>query len=241
MKTKIKAVIRWLFLSGLAGCALAQAQNVTAHFDVVSESGAGKHADSSEVVIWLSPATRSVVEPKPVSRPPRLIQKNKMFHPHILAVTAGSAVEFPNHDPFFHNVFSLFEGKRFDLGLYEAGGSRIVHFDRPGICYIFCNIHPEMSAVIVVVDTPYYGISDAGGNVTLRNVDPGDYVMHVWYEGATPEQLKMLTHPVRVSLNTRALGSMRIMAGPSVLLSHKNKYGRDYDPPAPASPIYVQP
>ena len=61
----------------------------------------------------------------------------------------GAVVQFPNHDPFFHNVFSLFEGKRFDLGLYEAGSSRNVSFDRPGISYIFCNIHAEMSAVVI--------------------------------------------------------------------------------------------
>jgi hypothetical protein len=237
----MKAVIRCMLLSWLVGCALAQVQTVTAHFDVVREGDAGKRADSSDVVMWLSPATGRVAEPNPIPRPPQLIQKNKTFHPHLLVVTAGSVVEFPNRDPFFHNVFSLFEGKRFDLGLYEAGSSRIVHFDRPGICYIFCNIHPEMSAVIVVVDTPYYGISDSGGNITLRDVDPGEYVMHVWYEGATPEQLKILMRPLRVSRTTRSLGSLRIVAGPSVLLSHKNKYGRDYDRPAPNSPVYVQP
>ena len=93
---------------------------------------------------------------------PRLVQKNKSFEPHILVVPAGSMVEFPNRDPFFHNVFSLFEGKRFDLGLYEAGTSRMVRFDRPGISYIFCNIHPEMSAVVITMATPLYAISNRG-------------------------------------------------------------------------------
>ena len=81
----------------------------------------------------------------------------------MLVVPAGSLVEFPNRDPFFHNVFSLFEGKRFDLGLYEAGTTRTVRFDRPGISYIFCNIHPEMSAVIITVSTPLYAIAKEDG------------------------------------------------------------------------------
>src|SRR5262249_42774641 len=75
----------------------------------------------------------------------QLLQKSKRFSPHLLVVPVGSSVEFPNQDPFFHNVFSLFEGKRFDLGLYESGSSRTVIFNREGISYIFCNIHPEMS------------------------------------------------------------------------------------------------
>ena len=111
-------------------------------------------ADNSNVVVWLSPlGTNGVVDPSAQHWPahPRLTQKNKHFEPHIIVVPVGSAVEFPNRDPFFHNVFSLFEGKRFDLGLYEAGTTRDVHFDRPGISYIFCNIHPEMSAVVIAV------------------------------------------------------------------------------------------
>lgn len=103
---------------------------------------------------------------------PRLVQRNKSFEPHVLVVPVGSVVEFPNQDPFFHNVFSLFEGKRFDLGLYEAGTTRNVVFDKPGISYIFCNIHSEMSAVVIAVGSPYYGISDQRGRVSIPNVPP---------------------------------------------------------------------
>jgi len=102
-----------------------------------------------------------VVAPVASARQPiyRLIQKDKMFTPHLLVVPIGSQVEFPNQDPFFHNVFSLFNGKRFDLGLYESGTSRSVRFDREGVSYIFCNIHPEMGAIVLALNTPYYGIS----------------------------------------------------------------------------------
>ena len=88
-------------------------------------------------------------------------QKDEQFVPHVVAVTTGSSVAFPNNDPFFHNVFSLFDGRRFDLGLYEAGSSRNVVFPKAGVSYVFCNIHPDMSAVVVVVDTPYWAVTSA--------------------------------------------------------------------------------
>src|SRR6202007_1621725 len=135
-------------------------------------------------VVWLTPAPGSGIEldpPKPnEGGNPRLVQKNKSFEPHILVVPAGSMVEFPNRDPFFHNVFSLFEGKRFDLGLYEAGSTRLVRFDRPGISYIFCNIHPEMSAVVIAVETPYYAISNQRGDLQIKNVPTGGSLLRVW-------------------------------------------------------------
>ena len=89
------------------------------------------------------------------SQIPQLVQKDKSFQPSLLVVPAGGQVEFPNHDPFFHNVFSLFDGKRFDLGLYEGGSTQFVRFDKPGISFIFCNIHPQMSAVVIALNTPY--------------------------------------------------------------------------------------
>src|SRR6202041_3686298 len=122
------------------------------------------------------------LNPASPAQVPRLVQKNKSFEPHILVVQAGSQVEFPNRGPFFHNVFSLFEGKRFDLGLYEAGSTRNVVFDKPGISYIFCNIHSEMSAVVIAVSSPYYGISDVHGRVAIPIVPPGHYTLGIWYE-----------------------------------------------------------
>ena len=107
----------------------------------------------------------------------RLTQRNKSFEPHLLVMPVGSVVEFPNRDPFFHNVFSLFEGKRFDLGLYEAGSTREVTFSKPGISFIFCNIHAEMSAVIIALDTPYYGVSNHHGDVVIPSVPVGHYTL----------------------------------------------------------------
>ena len=112
------------------------------------------------------------------------VQHNKEFTPHLLVVPVGSSVDFPNHDPFYHNVFSLFNGKRFDLGLYESGSNRSVRFDHEGISYIFCNIHPEMGAVVIALRTPYFGIASPDGNVTICHVPPGTYDLAVWAEGA---------------------------------------------------------
>ena len=96
----------------------------------------------------------------------------------MLIIPVGSVVQFPNADPFFHNVFSLFDGKRFDLGLYEAGSTKSVTFSREGVSYIFCNIHPEMSGVILTLSTALYTKADAGGAFHLANVPAGDYEMH---------------------------------------------------------------
>jgi plastocyanin len=214
--------------------ARAQESTVTAQVELSNENSAHHAKNRANVVVWLSPlqdtsAMRPASETGPGQRL-RLLQKDKRFEPHVLVVPVGAAVEFPNHDPFFHNVFSLFEGKRFDLGLYEAGTSRLVHFDRPGVSYIFCNIHPEMSAVVVAVKTPYYATSDAVGKLAIERVPPGRYLMQVWAEGSSAENLKALNREVTVSGTEHSLGVIRVVedAPPT---PHKNKYGRDYDAP----------
>ena len=131
--------------------------------------------DASQAVIWLNPVGGAPSEPPRQQQVPKLIQKDKAFHPPLLVIPVGGKVEFPNHDPFFHNVFSLFEGKRFDLGLYESGTTRFVEFDKPGISYIFCNIHAQMSAVVIALNTPYYAVSDKGGEINIVNVLFGRY------------------------------------------------------------------
>jgi hypothetical protein len=170
-----------------------------------------------------------------------LAQKNKAFEPHMLVVTRGSSVEFPNHDPWFHNVFSLFDGKRFDLGLYEAGSSRTVRFDREGISFIFCNIHPEMSAVVVVLGTPYFAKTNKNGEFAIGGVPPGSYMLHVWNENAQAPVLNTLSREVQVAGAPKSVGTIRMQVTQSAVIPHKNKYGQDYEPPSPNNPVYVQP
>jgi hypothetical protein len=156
----------------------------------------------------------------------------------VVVIPVGSPVEFPNQDPFFHNVFSLFEGKRFDLGLYEAGSTRTVVFDRAGISYIFCNIHPEMSAVVISVKTPFYDMSDARGTISIPAVPPGTYEMRVWHERVLPENLAKLTQKVQVSETSTVLNAIRLAEQRKLTKTHKNKYGMDYDIPRKDGLIY---
>jgi plastocyanin len=190
--------------------------------------------DASNVAVWLTPLAGTKANPLNATseeKPPRLVQRNKTFEPHVLIVPVGTLVEFPNKDPFFHNIFSLYDGRRFDLGLYEAGTSRTVRFDRPGVSFLFCNIHGEMSAVVIALDTPYFGLSNRSGHVIVHNVPDGLYELNVWYERGVPEDLKKLARVVTVSNSARNLGTIRIIENPNFTPAHKNKYGLDYVPP----------
>ncbi len=225
------------------------AATVRGRVEVTGDGNASKrrHGTIPGTVVWLTPITATGEATNALSnvpanptQTPRLVQKNKSFDPHILVVPAGSMVEFPNHDPFFHNVFSLFEGKRFDLGLYEAGTSRMVRFDRPGISYIFCNIHPQMSAVIITLTTPLYAISNAGGQISLTDIPYGRYNLHVWSEGMGPEYTPPSTREITIAENSSSLGVIRVPPAKGQGMAHKNKYGREYDEPTPNSSVYEQ-
>jgi plastocyanin len=226
----------------LFACIQVGAQETTLSARVkVMEGGTQKEtAQAENVVVWLSPIGAHVPARPFPNHPLRLTQHNKSFEPHLIVVPVGAVVQFPNRDPFFHNVFSLFEGKRFDLGLYEAGTSRNVSFDRPGVSYIFCNIHAEMSAVVIALDTPYFGVSDRKGEVVISRVPTGRYTLRVWYETALPETLNAMTREISVAESSSTLGVLEIPAGPAAT-AHKNKYGMDYEPPNPNSPGYDHP
>ncbi|MGO8985086.1 MAG: hypothetical protein ACLPHI_06315 [Terriglobales bacterium] len=224
---------------------LSATTSVRGRVEVAAAAANSRHAIPATVV-WLTPASAGQDPPSmPNSSPSlapnlRLVQKNKSFEPHILVAPAGSLVEFPNRDPFFHNVFSLFEGKRFDLGLYEAGSSRIVRFDRPGISYIFCNIHPEMSAVVITLATPLYAVANPDGQVLLTGVPYGHYTLHVWSEGLGPENTQPLSREITIGENSSSLGVIRVPAVNGQSTAHKNKYGREYDDPTPNNSLYEQ-
>jgi len=213
-------------------------QTLTGDVTVLSPKSGTAMKDASHVVEWLVPQEK--IEPVQYSAAKakyRIVQHDKMFQPNFLVVPIGSVVDFPNLDPWFHNVFSLYRGKKFDLGLYEAGSNKQVRFDRPGPSYVFCNIHPEMAAVVLTVDSPFFGVSDKSGRLVISNVPPGSYVLKVWYENATPETLNALTRPLVVTSDSRALPAITVAMTKQDLMKHKNKYGRDYDS-TPASPVY---
>ena len=157
-----------------------------------------------------------------------LMQKNRMFKPHLLIIPVGSVVQFPNADPFFHNVFSLFDGKRFDLGLYEAGATKSVTFSREGVSYIFCNIHPEMSAVVLTLSTALHTEADPNGTFHLANVPAGDYDMRIWIEGVAQSDSSRMVRRVHLVSGSGDLGSIQV---PALLNppTHTNMFGQAYD------------
>jgi hypothetical protein len=158
-----------------------------------------------------------------------LLQENRTFIPHLQVIPVGSVVDFPNADPFFHNVFSLFEGKRFDLGLYEAGSSRSVTFSHEGLSYIFCDIHPEMSAVVLALSTPLYSIAAADNSFAMRNIPLGDYRMRIWIEGVPKSVLDGLSRHLRLSSGPLDLGTLSAPISRQSNMTHSNKFGNPYD------------
>jgi plastocyanin len=218
------------------GSARSQASDVQVRVELL-QGGAQKPMNHGNVVVWLSPEpgiAMAMGEPPVAPGHFRMEQKNKSFIPHLLVIPLGSAVEFPNRDPFFHNVFSQFNGKRFDLGLYEAGSTRVVHFDHEGVSYLFCNIHSQMAAVIITLRTPYFAVETRSGTLELHDVPAGDYELHVWAEGADPKTLQESSRRVHVASAQRDLGTVRLYVTGS-LAEHKNKFGEDYRPDATQS------
>lgn len=151
----------------------------------VSELGSAGPRDLPDLrrgVVYLESAPRGAFEER---EPVRAVmdQRNETFVPHVLAVTVGTVVDFPNSDRTFHNVFSLSKAKRFDLGRYAAGKSKSVRFDRPGLVRVFCDIHSHMNAYVLVLTHRFFNVTDIDGRFRIPAVPPGQYNLVGWYEG----------------------------------------------------------
>lgn len=139
-----------------------------------------KNRLTGDVVVWLDAPPDT---PRRPSSAAVLDQRDLSFFPHVLAVQVGTRVKFPNSDRVFHNVFSFHDGAKFDLGLYPVGAVKYVPFDRPGLSRVFCNIHPQMAAYVMVLDTPFFAVTDDAGRFAIRDVPPGTYTYHAWRSG----------------------------------------------------------
>ena len=206
----------------LALCALCFSQGAFAG-DIVgrvelTEKGGKKATDLSDVVVYVE---NSKARPKPAKEV--LTMKSKNFAPHVLVIGTGTTVEFPNEDPILHNVFSV-SGDGFDLGLYKRPKSGSKTFDKPGVYTLYCNIHPQMSATVVVRDNPYFTTVAKDGAFRLAGLPAGEYKILAFHERAgegTPVAVK-------VAATGEATASLSLDATSYKRVAHKNKFGKDY-------------
>jgi plastocyanin len=224
-------------LLAVALAAQVCAGTVSGDVRLINDSSAKRPRDFSGVAVWLSASAKGPGHPQ---KHARMLQEDKRFTPHVLVVETGTTVDFPNLDPIFHNAFSNFNGQIFDIRLYPPGSSRSVQFRRPGIVRIFCNIHPSMSAIIVVVDSSYFTTTEEDGSFSIPDVPAGDYEAHFFHERATPETLERLATPIAVTAGTSKLQAVSISETGYLPVAHKNKYGRDYAPNADGQASYSE-
>ncbi|MEA2553906.1 MAG: hypothetical protein QOJ65_2082 [Fimbriimonadaceae bacterium] len=185
--------LRWfLGIAGLAVMSSAFAGDVTGH--VVMSGG----RDAAQAVVYLEGAVRS----KPMAKQ-MIDQRNREFIPRISVVTIGTTVDFPNNDTVFHNVFAEYQAKRFDLGMYPRGAKKRQIFEKPGLVAMMCSVHSEMSAYMMVVDTPYFAVADRTGRFTIKGVAPGTYTLRVWHESGQIESRPLVVNDQVVSLEVR--------------------------------------
>ncbi len=229
MTSMWRICFRSLLVASLAGLPIAAAAETIKGVLVLNGAGdtrSAKKPDASGAIVWLEPeaaAGQAAAAPKPSA----VHQRNFAFVPHVTAVQVGTAVDFPNDDPIFHNVFSNFDGQVFDLQLYAPQTARRVVFRRPGIVHVFCNIHHSMSAIVAVVPTPYFAVTDAAGRFEIQ-APAGEYRLQIWHERAQPDTLASLTRRVSVGASAVVVPDAQLVVGTEPLPPHKDKYGRDY-------------
>lgn len=138
----------------------------------------------ARTVIYLDVALPQLQADNVDVTPPQISQRNRRFAREVLVIPAGTTVSFPNDDPIFHNVFSLSKAKSFDLGYYRQGQSRNIRFDKPGPVNVFCHLHPNMNASILVVPNAFYTQPAPSGAFKISNVPPGRYTLRLWHKSA---------------------------------------------------------
>jgi plastocyanin len=213
---QVRTVVALTLLATLSAPALAG--TIRGRVELVEKSGR-KAADLSEVVVYLDG-----IKSKPQPAKATIVMKGKSFNPHVVVVPIGGVVEFPNEDPIFHNVFSVSGENRFDLDLYKRPKSGQWTFKTPGVARVYCNIHPQMSAVVLVRDSPFFTKAAADGSYVLADVPAGRYTLKAWHERAAGEA----SLEVAVSSTGETAGPLSLDASGYKRVAHKNKFGRDY-------------
>jgi len=210
-------------LAVLVSCALPlSAQGAVSGRVALTERPGEQSSDIGNTVIYLVPTVAASARTTPADASIAMI--GRAFVPRVRVVTPGSRVEFPNQDPFSHNIFSTTPGAVFDLGLYQSGRTRDTQFRRAGVFPVYCNIHPRMTAFVVVVPSPYFTLVGADGRWTIPNVPAGLYTMHLWHERAAET-----TQPLQVDAAGQSGVDVTVDARGFRFAQHKNKFGREYD------------
>jgi plastocyanin len=197
----------------------AFAHDVSGTLEVILK-GEKKKADLSSVVVYLDEVKEggAATEHK---KDFSMSTKNKELSPRAMAIPLGAKVVFPNYDPIFHNLFSVSVPNEFDLGLYKGGASKSHVFAKPGIVRVFCNVHPQMSATIVVANSAYFTNADKSGNFHLGQIPDGTYMLRAYSEeGQTEQKIQVSNTPLNVKLSIDGRNFKK--------LKHKNKFGKDY-------------
>jgi plastocyanin len=198
------------------------AQGAVAGRVMLTERPGEQSTDIGNTVIYLVPTAAAGARTTPANA--TIAMNGRTFVPRVRVVTPGSRVDFPNQDPFSHNIFSTTPGAVFDLGLYPSGRARDAQFRRAGVYPVYCNIHPRMTAFVVVVPSPYFTMAGADGRWTLPNVPAGEYTLHIWHErGAESAQ------PLQVAAAGQSGVDVTVDARGFRFAQHKNKFGREYD------------
>jgi plastocyanin len=189
----------------------------------LTEKGGRKATDLSDVVVYVEGA-RARARAAPAGANPQVVMKGKSFTPRVAVVPVGGTVEFPNEDPIFHNVFSVSGENRFDLQLYKRPKSGAQTFQHPGLVRIYCNIHPQMSAVVLVRDNPYFTKAAPDGSFTIEGVPAGRYTLTAWHDKAGNASRDIVV-PAQGQVVAKA---MSLDASGFKQVPHKNKFGKDY-------------
>jgi plastocyanin len=196
----------------------AAAATVQGRLEIVEKDGKAAR-DVAEAVVWVEGPR---VTPRPSSA--TIAMKGKSFVPRVVVVPVGGEVEFPNMDPVFHNVFSVSGENRFDLDLYKKPKSRSWTFPHPGLVRVYCNIHPQMSAFVLVRDNPFWARVGADGRFAIEGVPAGSWTVKAWHERGGEASV-----PVRVGEEPVAEVSLALDAKNFKRAPHKNKFGKDYE------------
>ena len=215
----------------LSAAAMLTAGSVTGKVELRDSRDASvrNRRDYSGVVISLT-QVQGGAPLQPENKHAVIAQKDKTFSPHVLAIPVGTFVDFPNFDPIFHNAFSSYSGQIFDVGLYPPGTVRSVRFNRGGVVRVFCNIHSSMSAMIVVLATPYFVVTKHDGSFLFSDVPSGEYKLQVVHERSSEATLQELTRAITVGSEPLTLPVLGISEAGYLSIPHKNKFGQDYAP-----------